>query len=287
MWRYYAFRIVGFTLPYLPKQAGYLLGRLIADVVYLLCPSLKATIRDNVRHVLGRDVDRVALEQTVRGVLRTVARNYADLVRMRRTKLGDIESCVTINGWHNVEDALKRGKGIIFVTAHLGGFDLAAQILAVRSIKTTVLVEPLEPPSLLRHVTDLRSSKGLNFVPARPGIMEVLMGSLRSGEAVALACDRDIARHGLKSSFFGEETTLPADAVRIAMRTGAAVVPAFSLRREDGGYEAYFEAALDIIPGRNGAVARNMERVVQVMEKYVRRSPEQWVVLSPVWTNGR
>ncbi|MBT9149453.1 MAG: Phosphatidylinositol mannoside acyltransferase [Dehalococcoidia bacterium] len=285
MWKYYAFKIAGFTLSYLPKKVGYLIARLIADAVYMLSPALRAAIADNMRHVLGSEADDAALKQAVRGVLRNTAKNYFDLIKIPHMKLNDIESCITVHGWHNLEDALKKGKGVILVTAHLGSFDIAVQIFAVRSIKTTVLVEPLEPPSLLKFITALRESNGVAFVPAQSGVLKVLIQSLRRGEAVLLACDRDIASNGLKSNFFGEETILPGDAVRIAMRTGATVVPVFNLRRGDDRYDVYFEPAIDVIPAGSGAVARNMEQVAHVMEKYIRSCPEQWVVLSRIWAS--
>jgi KDO2-lipid IV(A) lauroyltransferase len=258
---------------------------LTADIVYVLSPALRAAVTDNMRHVLESDADNAALKQAVRGVLRNAARNYFDLIKIPHMKLSDIESCMTVHGWHNLEDALKRGKGVILVTAHLGSFDMGAQILIARSIGTTVLVEPLEPAALLGHVTALRESKGLTFVPVQLGMLRIVIQLLRRGEVVLIACDRDIGRDGLKAIFFGEETTLPAGAVRIAMRTGAAVVPAFNLRRDDDGYDVYFEPAVEIIAGGNQAVARNMEQITSVMEKYIKTCPEQWVVLSPIWAS--
>ena len=287
MWKYFAFKIAGFTLAYLPKRVGYLITRVVADIVYMLSPALRTAIGDNMRHTLGPQVDDARLKQAVQGVLRSVARNYFDLIKIPHMKLGDIERCITLNGWHNFEDALNKGKGVIVVTAHLGSFDVAAQILAARSIEATALVEPLEPPRLLRHVTALRESKGLTFLPAQSGVLEVVIESLRHGGVVSLACDRDIAQDGLRSDFFGEQTTLPSAAVRIAMRTGAAVVPAFNLRRDGGRYDVYFEPAVDIIPSGNAAVEKNMEQVTHVMERYIRSCPEQWVVLSPVWASGK
>lgn len=283
MWRYYAFRIAGFTLAYLPKKIGYLIASLVADIVYILSPGLSAAIADNMRHVLGLEADNAVLKQAVRGVLRNTARNYFDLIKIPHMKLNDIERCMIVHGWHNLEDALKKRKGVILVTAHLGSFDIAAQIFAVHSIKTTVLVESLEPPSLLSHVTALRESNGVAFVPARLGVLEEVIQTLRRGETVLFACDRDIAKNGLKSKFFGEETTLPTVAVQVAMRTGAAVVPIFNLRRDDGHYDIYLEPAIDIIPAGNGAVARNIQQITSVMEEYIRSCPEQWVVLSPIW----
>ncbi|HAZ32155.1 MAG TPA: hypothetical protein DCY61_05640 [Dehalococcoidia bacterium] len=285
MWKYYAFKIAGFTLSYFPKKVGYLIACLIADTVYMLSPALRAAIADNMRHVLGSEADDATLKQHVRGVLRNAAKNYFDLIKIPHMKLNDIESCITVRGWHNLEGALKKGKGVILVTAHLGNFDIAAQIFAVRSIKTTVLVESLEPPSLLSYITALRESNGVAFVPAQSGVLKVIIQSLRRGEAVVLVCDRDIAKNGLESNFFGEETLLPGVAVRIAMRTGAAVVPVFNLRRGDGRYDVYFEPAINVIPTGNGAVAKNMEQVAHAMEKYIKSCPDQWVVLSPIWAS--
>lgn len=283
MWKYYAFRFAGFALAHLPMKVGYLIAFLVANTVYMLSPGMRAAIADNMRHVLGSEAGDARLRQTVRGVLKNAARNYFDLIKIPHLKPSDIEGCITLHGWHDLEDALDKGKGVILVTAHFGSFELASQLLPVRSIKTTVLVELLEPPALLRHVTALRSSKGLTCVAAHSGALEVVMQSLRRGEVVLFACDRDIANDGFKSNFFGEEISLPADAVRIAMRTGAAVIPAFSLRRGDGQHDVYFEPAVDIALGGNGAAARNVQQVTHVMEKYIRACPEQWVVLGRAW----
>ncbi|MCL0060470.1 hypothetical protein M1N87_00830 [Dehalococcoidia bacterium] len=285
MWKYYAFRIAGFTVSYLPKKVGYLIACLIADTVYMLSPALRAAITDNMRHVLGSETDDATLRQHVRGVLRNVAKNYFDLIKIPHMKLHDIESCITVHGWHNLEDAMEKGKGVILVTAHLGSFDIAAQILAIRSIKTTVLVEPLQPPPLLNYITALRETNGVAFLPAHSGVLEVLRQSLRRGEAVLLVSDRNIAKNGLKLDFFSEETLMPWAAVHTAMRTEAAVVPAFNLRRGDGRYDVYFEPAIDVIPAGNAAREKNMEQIVKVMEKYIRSCPEQWVVLSPIWAS--
>ena len=287
MWRYYAFRIAGVTLARLPVRLGYLIACLTAYVVYLASPGLRAHVADNMRHVLGREADEAEVKQASRHVFRHAAKNYFDLIKLPHLRSGHIEDCTTLLGWRNFQDAMRKGKGVVLVTAHLGSFDMAAQVLAARHVKTTVLVEPLEPLPLLEHVTALRASKGMTLVPAQPGALNEMMQCLRRGEVVLLACDRDIGKGGLRSSFFGEETMLPSLAVRAAMRTGAAIVPAFALRRGVGRYEAYLEPALDIAPPGNGAVAGNMGKLSRVMEKYIKIAPEQWVVLSPVWPNGR
>lgn len=283
MWRLYAFKIAGFTLAYLPTKIGYLIAYIVADTVYTLSSSLRNAIASNMQHVLGPEADDTRVKRAARAVLRNTAKNYFDLIKIPHMKPGDMARNITSHNWQNFEDALKKGNGVIIITAHLGSFDTAVQIFAFRSIKTTVMVEPLKPPSLHRHVTGLRQSNGISFLPAEIGAMGALIRCLHRGEVILLVSDRDIVKNGLKVKFFGEETTLPTAAARIAMKTGAAVIPAFNLRRADGGYDAYFEPAVDIIPTGDGALEKNVENIAQVMEKYIKSCPEQWVVLSPVW----
>jgi KDO2-lipid IV(A) lauroyltransferase len=283
MWKYYVFKIAGFSLSYLPRKIGYFGASLVADFAYILFPAASDGVTDNMRHVLGANADSAVLKRATRGVLRNVAKNYFDLIKVPHMRLDEIESRLTVYGWQYLEDALDKKRGVILVTAHLGSFDIGAQVFAIRSVKTTVLVESLKPPSLLNHVIALRKSHGVSFVPSETGTLELLMQSLRRGEAILIACDRDISGHGMSSFFFDEETTLPTVAVRIAMCTGAAVVPIFNRRDRDGKYVIYVEPAIDMLATGNGAVSKNLELVARVMEKHIRRCPQQWATLSSIW----
>jgi KDO2-lipid IV(A) lauroyltransferase len=286
MWKYYIFRIMGPPLSCLPMKLGYIVARVIADSVYILMPGLRRVIGDNLKHVLGWNVDNSILQRGIRGVLRNTARNYFDLIKVPRLKLNEIEKLITVHGWENFTEAHDRGKGIIIVSAHLGSFDMTSQILMARSVKATVIVETQEPAALLEHVISLRKSKGLTIVPNKLGVLRLLIMALKRGETIGMICDRDIGGDGLETAFFGEKTTLPHGPVRIAMRTGAAIVPAFNLRREDNRYDVYFEPAIDLYPDGEDAVLRNMEQLIDVMEKFIKTCPEQWVVLQPIWENG-
>ena len=285
MWKYYAFIIAGYSLSFLPKSIGYFFARLIADTVYIIAPRVRASIEVNQRHALGSEANDRTLRRFVRGVLHNFAWNYFDLIKLPRLKRHDLERLLCVNGWEHLETALGKGKGVVFVTAHLGSYDMAAQIFPLRSLRTTVLVEPINPPALLAHITKLRQSHGVSFLPSKSGTIGTLFKCLHRGEAVLFASDRDIDKNGLPITFFGKETTLPTIAVRIAMKTGAALVPIFS-RRINGRCEVNLEPAIEMTSrGSDALVAENVEKVARVMEKHIGRSPEQWVVSSPIWSN--
>jgi len=287
MWKYYTFKILGVTAALLPKRIGYMAAWLGGTLVYILSPGIRAAVTDNIKHVMGQEVGKGALQKTVRNILINAAKNYFDMIQTPRLKLSDIQNSITRHGWHHFVDALKEGKGVMLVTAHLGSFDMTMHVLSARSVKVTILVEPLEPPVLLRHVTRLRESTGLNMVPVYPGVSKVAVRSLRRGEVVLVACDRDVQKDGLTLSFFGEETTLPVRVIQLAMRAGAVIIPIFNIRRPDGRYDVFFEQPVDIGSARKRVSVGDMEQVVSIMEKYIRRCPEQWVVLGRVWGNIR
>jgi KDO2-lipid IV(A) lauroyltransferase len=267
-------------------RLGFLIAWVAAHAVYLLSPGLRRGIADNMRHVLGWDAGEAAIRRVTRGVVVNTTRNYFELARMPYTSLSDIDKMVTVHGWSHFEEARSRGKGVILATPHLGSFDVTVQVLAARSVTTSIIVEAQEPQALMDHVTSLRASKGLTFVPARPGALRTLVGCLRDGETVGIVCDRDIARDGHECLFFGEKVNMPTEPIRLAMRTGAAVIPVYSLRRGDGGYDVFVEPALPMVPKADNGLATNTQRLAEALERFIRSCPEQWVVLSPVWEDG-
>jgi lauroyl/myristoyl acyltransferase len=284
MAKYCAFLLAELTLSRLPRRVSYLIATLVGDIIYLVSPRIRGSIAGNIRRVLGPEADDSTIRRMVRGVLRNASKNYLDLIRIPRMKPEDIKRQVIVHGVHHLADALASGRGVMLLTAHFGSFDMAVQQLAVHSVRTTVLVEALEPERLLNHVVALRRNKGLNIIPAKSGALQAMLQALRNGEVVLLVCDRDVTGEAPKALFFGEETRLPDMAVRLALRTGAAIIPVFNLRRDDGRYDVYVEPPIEVASNGNGAVAEHMNEVIHVMEKYIRSCPEQWAVLEPVWT---
>lgn len=286
MWKYYIFKIAHYSVAFVPMNIGYIGANLIDDLIHFFFPTRENGITNNMRHVLGHKTDDAVIKRTVRKVLRNVVKNYFDLIKLPRMRLDEIERRINVFGWHHVQDALEKKRGIIFVTAHLGSFDVAAQIFAIRSLKTTVIVEILKPPSLLKHITSLRESHGVVFIPGQSGALESLIRAVYRGEAILLACDRDIKGNGIPSVFFGEETKLPTLAVKIAMRTGAAVVPIFNRRDNNGNYVVQVEPVINIMTSGNDAVKKNVEQIVRAMEKQIKEYPEQWITLDSIWTKN-
>lgn len=285
MLAYFAFRIASLVLPILPSRIGYPIFSLIGSLAYLLAKPARAAVESNLGRVLGPGADQARLKATARRVFQNAAKNYFDLFRLPRLASAQVEKILTIHNWDRLEQSLAMGRGLILATAHFGNFDLVGQVLAGRSFRVTALAEPLQPPQLFRLVTALRNSQGLCFEPVGPAALRSVLRALRRGEIVGLACDRDLQGNGLNVPFFGEETRLPAGAIFLALKTGSPIVPAFVVRERNNTFTAYVEEPITFgeAETEDDLVLAGARRMASLLEKYIGRYPDQWVVFEPIW----
>jgi KDO2-lipid IV(A) lauroyltransferase len=147
-------------------------------------------------------------------------------------------------------------------------------------------VERVEPPELFEYITQLRMSKGLNLIPIDGPLLD-LIRSLKKGEVIGVAGDRDITQTGQIVDFFGYPARLPDGHLRLALKTGAPLVVGFSRRNPDHTYHAYFLPAF-FLPIEGSETARletGMQYIVSEMEKAIRHDPEQWTVTASIWAD--
>ncbi len=227
------------------------------------------------------------LERYVREAFRTSARNYVDLFALRRLGPDRLEGLLARRGIEHLERAIASGRGVIVVSAHFGSFDGIGFALRAWPVPFTVLVERVEPPELLELYSRLRAVENVRFVPVSPGALLDVVRRLKKGEIVGLAIDRNVVGEGEWLSFFGAETPLPTGAATLAVRTGALLLPVFGIRRDDR-FEISVEPPIEA--SRTGDTIADVrvtaQRVLTVIERYLRRWPGQWVVFEPVWQPG-
>ena len=146
------------------------------------------------------------------------------------------------------------------------------------------VVLPIEPErsEFQRAVNRARRSGGLQLVSTESavGIFRVL----RQGKVLGFLADRAVTGVGERVPFFGRDALLPSAPVVLAMRTGAPLLPAFA-GRTGGVMTASFEPPLEMATtgARAADVREGVRRFAAVLERYVRRAPEQWTVFEDVW----
>jgi phosphatidylinositol dimannoside acyltransferase len=282
--KYSGLCLVAFIARLIPMRFGYFLAERGGDVLLLLSAKRRNNVSHNIQRALGRDQSKRELRQKTRYVFRNTAKNYFDLTKLARMNWDNLDGRVTIEGMHHLTRAIDEGKGVIIATAHLGNFEFGAHVIASQGIDMKILVEDYNYSPILRKIAALRRRNGVSILPVDIGGMKEVIHTLRRGGTVTIVCDRDIKGNGTPVAFFGENTSFSVGVVDLAHRTGAAVVPIFSLRQPDNTTKIYVESPLELSYDKNHdlALKANLICLVAVLEKYIRRYPDQWVVLEHI-----
>ncbi len=174
---------------------------------------------------------------------------------------------------------------MIFGSAHLGPIALVGQILIARGYTLTLPAEKTDS-ELMHAVNRARQAQGLRLVPLDSPLS--LHRVIREGGVLGILADRAVSGVGERVEFFGHTALLPSAHVALALRTGAALVPAFTWR-EKGLLHARVEEPLELVStgDRDADVRAGVRQFAALLERYIKEHPEQWTVFEPVWgSNG-
>jgi lauroyl/myristoyl acyltransferase len=281
---YGSYRLLGALVGPLPPQIGYRLATRTGGLLYVLSPQLRRVLAHNIGHVLGTDANSEEVQTLVRLACVNIAKGHYDLFRVSRLTTEEIRDMTQIEGAEHLSQALARGRGVIVVSAHLGNVDIMGQLPLAYGVPVTAAAQHIQPERLFRYLLQLRQSHGLRLIPSDEPMLG-LFRALKRGEIIALPLDRDVSDHSRLVKFFGSPTHLPDGPVRVALRTGAALIPVFVLRLPGDSFLVQIEPQLELphTGDKEGDVVAGMEMAVAVMERHIAQHPEQWLVAAPVW----
>jgi KDO2-lipid IV(A) lauroyltransferase len=191
---------------------------------------------------------------------------------------------VDVDGEDRSRAAYAQGKGVLFVTGHFGFWELQALVHALRVEPIAVLARALDNPRLNELLERIRVRTG-NSVIYRRGTIRRVMRTLQAGRGVAILIDQHImSRDAIYVDFFSRPAATTSAVAALALRTGAPVVPVFALPLPGGRYRLIYEHPVEP-PGADApdAVREFTQRCTDVLEMYVRRSPELWLWMHRRW----
>ncbi|MBM3127081.1 MAG: hypothetical protein FJ009_00415 [Chloroflexi bacterium] len=285
---YYFFRFAGWFCPRLPTRFGYWLFARLGDLFWLFTAARQTTYFYNLRRVVGDAATQTELNAIARRAFQNLWKNYFDLFRGHALTKEKLDAQLAdVHGLDYLENAMKQGKGLIAGSAHFGAWDLFIHLAAIH-LKARVVVpnERIKPEKLFQYILGLRASQGIEMVPLDVA-PRALIKALRAGQIAGLAYDRDITKTGPVVNFFGAPAQMPDGAVQLALKYDAPVIVAFAVRRPDNRSEVFIEPPL--IFANTGDLPRDIRTGVQqltgVIETYIRRYPDQWLMLQPIWNH--
>ena len=273
------------TLGRLPRPLARAAGICLAQSVYLLHPRLRRVGMRNLELALP-ELPLRRRRQIVRGVFTSLGRLLAEVCLFPRYTRENIESVAVYEGFENFDAAQRRGKGVLFLTAHLGGWEIGSFAHSVYGHPLRVVVRPLDNPYLDRLVTRYRTLFG-NTTFEKQDFARGLLSAMKAGETVGLLMDQNVMPpRGVFVDFFGIPAYTASGIARVALHTDCAVVPAFTIWDSAiGKYRVHFAPAIHLARTGNleADTAANTATFTRVIEDYVRKYPDQWLWVHRRW----
>ena len=269
----------------LPRSLARALAEGLARMLFALTPKLRKTAEFNLKLAFPRWTD-AQREATIRGMVRSLGWMAAEFARMPRYTRKNIEEIVVLDGHENFLEGQRRGKGVLFLTAHMGAWELSSYAHAVYGYPLHYMARPLDNARLDGLVNRYRGLSG-NAPIFKNESARLMLRILKDAGTVGILADQNTMREeGVFVDFFGVPACTTTGIARVALHTGAAVVPGYAVWDESlKKYRLRFEPPLELV--RTGDAERdiveNTRRFAKVTEEFVRKYPEQWVWVHARW----
>jgi phosphatidylinositol dimannoside acyltransferase len=240
-------------------------------------------LRKNLARVIGVPPAQVP-GALMRASLESYGRYWREAFRLptmnHRTLARQLDESFV--GTDNLDAALGAGRGVVLALPHSGNWDMAGIWLVQTHGTFTTVAERLKPESLYKRFINYRESLGFEVVPLSGGNrppFELLCERLRDGRAVCLMAERDLTRTGVEVNFFGAPTRMPAGAAKLAIETGAALLPVHCWFEDNGwGFAIYPE--LDCSSGDVNVIT---QALADQFAQNIAARPADWHMLQPQW----
>jgi len=222
----------------------------------------------------------------LRGVFTSLGRQLAEVCLFPKYTLANVDQIVIYDGFENFERALARGKGVLFLTAHLGGWEVSSFAHSLQGHPLHIVMRGLDNVYLDRLMRQYRTMHG-NSTVDKDDFVRGLLSAMKKGETVGILMDTNMTPpQGVFVDFFGTPACTASGMARIALRTDAAVVPGFTiwdpaLRK----YRLRFDPAVQLIRtgDADADAVSNTALFTKVIEDNVRRYPDQWLWVHRRW----
>jgi KDO2-lipid IV(A) lauroyltransferase len=288
---WFGFKIGCGVVKVLPRTVFWISDRLAA-IGYLFFRGFRHRSVANIRDALGDRLGDAAIEAVARRSLRNFFRCCVESLIAIDASNDELRDTIVLVGRDYLDAALAKGNGVVLLSAHLGNFFLVGLRLALEGHPSFVLVNQPRDGRFAELMDDYRLQVRQRTIHARPrrDALRELHGVLRQNQVVVMIADEFRRGSGIEVPFFGGNVIARRGPVTLALRTGAAIVPACLVRQANDSLKLIIEPELELDRSGKGSaqITENTVRMTQWLERTVRAYPDQWNWMNiRHWTNQR
>jgi Kdo2-lipid IVA lauroyltransferase/acyltransferase len=268
----------------LPRTAARGFAAGLMRFLYALLPKLRKTAEINLR-IAFPDWSDAQHKSVIRGMLRNLGWMAAEFAHFPKYTKQNIEQIVVLDGHENFLEGQRRGKGVLYLTGHIGAWELSSFAHALYGFPLYYMARPIENRRIDELVNGYRCLSGNQPIFKNESARVTLKVLKDAGTIGILADQNTMPEEAVFVDFFGKAASTTTGIARLALHSDAAVVPGYAVWDESiRKYRLRFEPSVEVIrtgdPDRD--ILENTRKFTKVLEDIIRKYPEQWV-----WAHGR
>jgi KDO2-lipid IV(A) lauroyltransferase len=270
---------------WMPRSLAYSAAEIVASLGFHLAGRQRRAGLRNLQMTMPHlgEMERISI---LRGAFSNLGRLLVEFSHFPSLNRKNIAGLVVYEGFEHYEEAVRRGKGVIFLTGHFGSWELSCFAHSLYGHPMKFVVREIDNPGVERLIESYREMSGNTPIDKRNASRDILR-ALRNNETVGILLDQNTTRdEGVFVEFFGiPACTSPAIAT-LALRTGAAVVPGFLIWDEKTRrHRLHFDPLVELITTGDAArdVIENTRLFNTILENIIRRYPDQWLWIHRRW----
>lgn len=260
------------------------IGVILGDLGYFFDRPHRAIARHNLKMAFGDTKSDKEIRRIIRDVFRNFSQTAVEFLSIPSLTYEKAEKLITPENRQRLDDCLKRNKGIVLIASHFGNWELMAAAGAIAGYNISAVAKPMENSFWDKIINEVRESSGLRII-ARDRSAFAIVRRLKRNEVIGILADQNTRKQNVFVDFFGMKAATTPGPALLALKTGAALVPAFMLRNGRGSHRLIVEEPIELSPtGNTEADALALtQQYSSVLERYVREYPSQWLWLHRRW----
>ncbi len=269
------------VLPYrVAVWGGALLGRLF----YLADRRHRSITLENLKAAFGKEKSEHERKRIAVGAFENIGRSVVEFAWIQGKPASELVDRTTFEGLEHYEAAMRAKKGAVILTAHFGNWEWMGTAISLLGKRMNVVARPLDNPDLNVMINAWRERYGNRVLNKRTSAAELLK-LLRAGELVGILLDQNTAAsEAVFVDYFGHPAATHKGLAVLALRTGAAILPTFTIRERDR-HRVVIEKPLDLV--RTGDLEKDLRETTalftRTIESAVRRYPDHWLWVHRRW----
>ncbi len=285
-WAYYGFSWLFKVLPYSVIQG---MTGVLLPTGYMVLKGMRKSAKDTLRMALGQEKSAAELEEICRECFYNAGRGAIELGTYN-TRPHMIAERFRFDGdsRRHLDAALKEGKGVLGVSAHFGNFPLMLLYLSQLGYPTNAIIRPSRDPKIEEHFQESRTRLGLKTILSYPRetCVSQSIKCLRDQELLVVLLDQNTgSKSGIYVDFFGQKAGTATGPIIFALRTGAPLLPMFTIRENATHHKLVIEPHfyLEKKATDEETLQYNVQRITNIIEGYIRRYPSEWGWMHRRW----